>query len=191
MRTYILDLAISVEELVEELGGTGRGLHEKTSSIAHLLEPKYERKLHMIASVRNKASHRRILPDRLDLYEQAVEETRLYLEDLIRKIEERKRQKAAEINSAEINTRYLTREEAWRKLADEIRRHDEDVARMEEYARTTGIDPVTTKEKKDTSQSTTEEKKWSDLTVVEKIGWGAGIAIMGAAVAYLKIKSRD
>ncbi|EGN9441994.1 hypothetical protein IS230_003908 [Salmonella enterica] len=180
MRTYILDLAISVEELVEELGGTGRGLHEKTSSIAHLLEPKYERKLHMIASVRNKASHRRILPDRLDLYEQAVEETRLYLEDLIRKIEERKRQKAAEINSAEINTRYLTREEAWRKLADEIRRHDEDVARMEEYARTTGIDPATTK-----------EKSWDDLSTLEKIGWGTGIAIIGAAVAYLKIKSRD
>lgn len=180
MRTYILELAISVEELVEKLGGTGRGLHEKTKSIAYLLEPKYERKLHMIASVRNKASHRRILPDRIDVYEQAVEETRLYLEDLIRKIEERKRRYEAEINSAEINTRYLTREEAWRKLADEIVRHDKDVARMEEYARTTGIDPATT-----------EEKKWSDLTVVEKIGWGAGIAIMGAAVAYLKIKSRD
>lgn len=180
MRGYILDLAISVEELVEKLGGTGRGLHEKTKSIAYLLEPKYERKLHMIASVRNKASHRRILPDRIDVYEQAVEETRLYLEDLIRKIEERKRRYEAEINSAEINTRYLTREEAWRRLADEIGRHDKDVTRMEEYARTTGIDPATTK-----------EKKWSDLTVVEKIGWGAGIAIMGAAVAYLKIKSRD
>lgn len=191
MRGYILDLAISVEELVEKLGGTGRGLHEKTKSIAYLLEPKYERKLHMIASVRNKASHRRILPDRIDVYEQAVEETRLYLEDLIRKIEERKRRYEAEINSAEINTRYLTREEAWRKLADEIVRHDKDVARMEEYARTTGIDPATAKEKKNTGSSTTEEKKWSDLTVVEKIGWGAGIAIMGAAVAYLKIKSRD
>ena len=191
MRTYILELAISVEELVEKLGGTGRGLHEKTKSIAYLLEPKYERKLHMIASVRNKASHRRILPDRIDVYEQAVEETRLYLEDLIRKIEERKRRYEAEINSAEINTRYLTREEAWRKLADEIVRHDKDVARMEEYARTTGIDPATAKEKKNTGSSTTEEKKWSDLTVVEKIGWGAAIAIMGAAVAYLKIKSRD
>ncbi len=191
MRGYILDLAISVEELVEKLGGTGRGLHEKTKSIAYLLEPKYERKLHMIASVRNKASHRRILPDRIDVYEQTVEETRLYLEDLIRKIEERKRRYEAELNSAEINTRYLTREEAWRKLADEIVRHDKDVARMEEYARTTGIDPATTKEKKNTGSSTTEEKKWSDLTVVEKIGWGAGIAIMGAAVAYLKIKSRD
>ncbi len=43
MRGYILDLAISVEELVEKLGGTGRGLHEKTKSIAYLLEPKYER----------------------------------------------------------------------------------------------------------------------------------------------------
>lgn len=191
MRTYILELAISVEELVEKLGGTGRGLHEKTKSIAYLLEPKYERKLHMIASVRNKASHRRILPDRIDVYEQAVEETRLYLEDLIRKIEERKRRYEAEINSAEINTRYLTREEAWRKLADEIVRHDKDVARMEEYARTTGIDPATAKEKNNTGSSTTEEKKWSDLTVVEKIGWGAGIAIMGAALAYLKIKSRD
>lgn len=191
MRTYILELAISVEELVEKLGGTGRGLHEKTKSIAYLLEPKYERKLHMIASVRNKATHRRILPDRIDVYEQAVEETRLYLEDLIRKIEERKRRYEAEINSAEINTRYLTREEAWRKLADEIVRHDKDVARMEEYARTTGIDPATAKEKNNTGSSTTEEKKWSDLTVVEKIGWGAGIAIMGAALAYLKIKSRD
>ena len=186
MRGYILDLAISVEELVEKLGGTGRGLHEKTESIAHLLEPKYERKLHMIASVRNKSNHRRVLPDRIDVYEQAVEETRLYLEDLIRKIEERKRR-----YETEINTRYLTREEAWRKLADEIVRHDKDVARMEECARTTGIDPATTKEKKNTGSSTTEEKKWSDLTVVEKIGWGAGIAIMGAAVAYLKIKSRD
>ena len=63
MRGYILDLAISVEELVEKLGGTGRGLHEKTKSIAYLLEPKYERKLHMIASVRNKSNHRRVLPD--------------------------------------------------------------------------------------------------------------------------------
>lgn len=186
MRGYILDLAISVEELVEKLGGTGRGLHEKTKSIAYLLEPKYERKLHMIASVRNKASHRRILPDRIDVYEQAAEETRLYLEDLIRKIEERKRQRAAEMNA-----KYLNREALWKQVEDEIVRHDKDVARMEEYARTTGIDPATTKEKKNTGSSTTEEKKWSDLTVVEKIGWGAGIAIMGAAVAYLKIKSRD
>ncbi|ELW5301195.1 hypothetical protein SH780_000192 [Shigella flexneri] len=175
MRGYILDLAISVEELVEKLGGTGRGLHEKTESISHLLEPKYERKLHMIASVRNKSNHRRILPDRIDVYEQAVEETRLYLEDLIRKIEERKRQKAAEINA-----KYLNREALLKQVEDEIERNSVEIERMRTQTSTSN-----------TGQSTTEEKKWSDLTVIEKIGWGAGIAIVGAAVAYLKIKSRD
>lgn len=175
MRGYILDLAISVEELVEKLGGTGRGLHEKTESIAHLLEPKYERKLHMIASVRNKSNHRRILPDRIDVYEQAVEETRLYLEDLIRKIEERKRQKAAEINA-----KYLDHEALLKQVEDEIERNSVETERMRTQTSTSNTGP-----------STTEEKKWSDLTVIEKIGWGAGIAIMGAAVAYLKIKSRD
>lgn len=175
MRGYILDLAISVEELVEKLGGTGRGLHEKTKSIAYLLEPKYERKLHMIASVRNKSNHRRILPDRIDVYEQAVEETRLYLEDLIRKIEERKRQKAAEINA-----KYLNREALLKQVEDEIERNSVETERMRTQTSTPNTGP-----------SATEEKKWSDLTVIEKIGWGAGIAIMGAAVAYLKIKSRD
>lgn len=182
MRGYILDLAISVEELVEKLGGTGRGLHEKTESIAHLLEPKYVRKLHMIASVRNKSNHRRILPDRIDVYEQAVEETRLYLEDLIRKIEERKRQRAAEMNArtAEINAKYLDREALWKQVEDEIERNSVETERMRTQTSTPNTGP-----------SATEEKKWSDLTVIEKIGWGAGIAIMGAAVAYLKIKSRD
>lgn len=182
MRGYILDLAISVEELVEKLGGTGRGLHEKTESIAHLLEPKYERKLHMIASVRNKSNHRRILPDRIDVYEQAVEETRLYLEDLIRKIEERKRQRAAEMNArtVEINSKYLNREALLKQVEDEIERNSVETERMRTQTSTSNTGP-----------STTEEKKWSDLTVIEKIGWGAGIAIMGAAVAYLKIKSRD
>lgn len=154
MRGYILDLAISVEELVEKLGGTGRGLHEKTKSIAYLLEPKYERKLHMIATVRNKSNHRRILPDRIDVYEQAVEETRLYLEELIGE-EERKRRCEEEINPS-----CLEREAMWRERADEAKRRN-------------------------------EEKRWDDMSVIEKIGWGAGIAIMGAAVAYLKIKSRD
>lgn len=175
MRTYILELAISVEELVEKLGGTGRGLHEKTKSIAYLLEPKYERKLHMIATVRNKSNHRRILPDRIDVYEQAVEETRLYLEELIKKIEERKRQRAAEMNA-----KYLNREALWKQVEDEIERNEVETERMRAQAFSSNTD-----------SSTTEEKKWSDLTVVEKIGWGAGIAIMGAAVAYLKIKSRD
>lgn len=154
MRTYILELAISVEELVEKLGGTGRGLHEKTKSIAYLLEPKYERKLHMIATVRNKSNHRRILPDRIDVYEQAVEETRLYLEELIGE-EERKRRCEKEINPS-----CLEREAMWRERAEEAKRRN-------------------------------EEKRWDDMSVIEKIGWGAGIAIMGAAVAYLKIKSRD
>ncbi|HCM8676932.1 TPA: hypothetical protein N4790_004683, partial [Shigella sonnei] len=129
MRGYILDLAISVEELVEKLGGTGRGLHEKTKSIAYLLEPKYERKLHMIATVRNKSNHRRILPDRIDVYEQAVEETRLYLEELIKKIEERKRQRAAEMNA-----KYLNREALWKLAEDEAERNEVETERMRAQA---------------------------------------------------------
>ena len=108
----------------------------------------------MIASVRNKAAHRRILPERIDVYEQAVEETRLYLEELVRE-EERKRRCEEEINPS-----CLEREAMWRERADEAKRRN-------------------------------EEKRWDDMSVIEKIGWGAGIAIVGAAVAYLKIKSRD
>ncbi|MCY6558581.1 hypothetical protein OYB53_25995, partial [Escherichia coli] len=41
----IIDAAISVEDLIAKLGGTGRGLREKTNSISHLLEPSYVEKI--------------------------------------------------------------------------------------------------------------------------------------------------
>lgn len=82
MREHILELAISVEELVNQLGGTGHGLHSKTSSISHLLDPEYERKLHLIATVRNKAMHENILPTNIHTFEQAVADTKVYLLDL-------------------------------------------------------------------------------------------------------------
>ncbi|EDQ1117560.1 hypothetical protein GQV92_004654 [Salmonella enterica] len=44
LRSNIIDAAISVEDLITKLGGTGRGLREKTNSISHLLEPSYVKK---------------------------------------------------------------------------------------------------------------------------------------------------
>lgn len=82
MREHILELSVSVEELVNQLGGTGHGLHSKTNSISHLLDPEYERKLHMIATVRNKAMHENILPTNIQAFEQAVADTKVYLLDL-------------------------------------------------------------------------------------------------------------
>lgn len=82
MREHILELAISVEELVNQLGGTGHGLHSKTNSISHLLDSEYERKLHLIATVRNKAMHENILPTNIHTFEQAVADTKVYLLDL-------------------------------------------------------------------------------------------------------------
>ncbi|EIY9911589.1 hypothetical protein MOI08_004608 [Salmonella enterica subsp. enterica serovar Muenchen] len=38
LRSNIIDAASSVEDLIAKLGGTGRGLREKTNSISHLLE---------------------------------------------------------------------------------------------------------------------------------------------------------
>ncbi|HDO7568905.1 TPA: hypothetical protein P4F65_004795 [Escherichia coli] len=40
LRSNIIDAASSVEDLIAKLGGTGRGLREKTNSISHLLEPR-------------------------------------------------------------------------------------------------------------------------------------------------------
>lgn len=50
LRTNIIDTATSVEDLIDKLGGTGHGLREKTSSISHLLEPRYVKKMALLQS---------------------------------------------------------------------------------------------------------------------------------------------
>jgi len=60
MSDYDLVLTRSkrLEHLLEEgLGATGRGLHEKTDSVASRLPPPLIKRLHFIATVRNKLVH--------------------------------------------------------------------------------------------------------------------------------------
>lgn len=57
-----IDLAVSrskrLESLLEQsLGATGRGLHEKVSSVENRLPPDLVRKLRLVATVRNKVVH--------------------------------------------------------------------------------------------------------------------------------------
>jgi hypothetical protein len=47
----------ALESLLEQLGATGKGLHEKVSSVQDRLSPELVKKLRFIATVRNKLVH--------------------------------------------------------------------------------------------------------------------------------------
>ena len=56
-----IELAVSrtktLEALLEQLGATGKGLHEKVSSVQQKLAPALVKKLRFVATVRNKIVH--------------------------------------------------------------------------------------------------------------------------------------
>jgi hypothetical protein len=56
-----IELAISrvkaLESLLEQLGATGKGLHEKVSSVQEKLSPALVKKLRFVATIRNKIVH--------------------------------------------------------------------------------------------------------------------------------------
>ena len=180
----IIDAAISVEDLIAKLGGTGRGLREKTNSISHLLEPSYVEKINMIATVRNKAAHERVPPTNIQDFEHAISEVKDYLTELYYK-------KIASKTHSQSNTRFenLSKEELREELA---RLADEEISRNKaelEYMRSgTFIKDKITKEA-ETKQDTTEQQKtfkqqpngWSSLSTTGKIISATGIAI-GCAV---------
>lgn len=56
-RAEILERAIQVESLIVDLGGYGKGMHEKLSCIEQELDEDIVKKIRRIASVRNKAAH--------------------------------------------------------------------------------------------------------------------------------------
>ncbi|EPA0053362.1 hypothetical protein ACQYJ6_004655 [Escherichia coli] len=151
-QSNIIDAAISVEDLIAKLGGTGRGLREKTDSISHLLEPSYVKKINMIATVRNKAAHERVPPTNIQDFECAISEVKDYLTELYYK-------KIASKTYSQSNTRFenLSKEELREELA---RLADEEISRNKaelEYMRSgTFINDKITKE---TKQDTTEQQK--------------------------------
>lgn len=52
-----VDLSRKLEAILGQLGASGKGLHEKATSVQHLLPAKLLSKLRYVASVRNKLSH--------------------------------------------------------------------------------------------------------------------------------------
>ncbi len=57
-RADILDLASDIEDLLEKkLGATGKGLHEKATSVESRLDSSIMKKIRRVASIRNAAAH--------------------------------------------------------------------------------------------------------------------------------------
>jgi hypothetical protein len=56
-RAAILEKAIQVESLLADLGGEGRGIHDKLTCIEHEFEVSMVKKIRRVASIRNKAAH--------------------------------------------------------------------------------------------------------------------------------------
>lgn len=76
-----IDIARQLETVLETLGATGKGLHEKTSSVEAELPAALVRKLRFVASVRNKIVHEdELLPD--DDFAEFVETGRLAIAEL-------------------------------------------------------------------------------------------------------------
>ena len=54
----LFDITTSLEQLLEnKFGATGKGLHEKAESVGNSISYKCLKKIHFIATVRNKAAH--------------------------------------------------------------------------------------------------------------------------------------
>lgn len=56
-RAAILEKAIHVESLLADLGGEGRGIHDKLTCIEQEFDVSMVKKIRRVASIRNKAAH--------------------------------------------------------------------------------------------------------------------------------------
>ncbi|ROL76581.1 hypothetical protein BLX41_14635 [Pseudomonas protegens] len=86
MRGQILDISTEVESLLVQLGATGRGLHEKLSSIEGMISPPMAKKIRWIASVRNKAVHESVVEVDLQGFCKGGAEVVAYLKQLVASI---------------------------------------------------------------------------------------------------------
>lgn len=76
-----IDIARQLETVLETMGATGKGLHERTTSVEAKLPAALVRKLRFVASVRNKIVHEdELLPD--DDFAEFVETGKLAIAEL-------------------------------------------------------------------------------------------------------------
>lgn len=83
MREQILAISTQVESLLRNLGASGKGLHEKLTSVESQISPPMGKKIRFIASVRNKAVHEAEFDVDLAAYRTAGDEVIKYLRGLV------------------------------------------------------------------------------------------------------------
>ncbi|MEN5094018.1 hypothetical protein ABE458_25335 [Pseudomonas protegens] len=86
MRGQILDISTEVESLLLQLGASGRGLHEKLSSVEGMISPPMVKKIRWIASVRNKAVHESVVEVDLEGFSKGGAEVVAYLKQRVASI---------------------------------------------------------------------------------------------------------
>ena len=91
----LIKIAQNMETVLEEdYGATGKGLHEKASSVESQLSPEAMKKIRFIATIRNKAVH-----DDLETAETEIENVRTAAETVYREF--RKHNPRRRMNSGE------------------------------------------------------------------------------------------
>lgn len=91
----LIKIAQNMETVLEEdYGATGKGLHEKASSVESQLTPEVMKKIRFIATIRNKAVH-----DDLETAEQEIENVRSAAEAVYKEF--RKHNPRRRMNSGE------------------------------------------------------------------------------------------
>jgi len=71
----VVQASQQLEKALESMGATGRGLHEKTDSVSSRLPPAIAKRLHWIATVRNRVVHEGAGLDNPAEFQQAVQQT--------------------------------------------------------------------------------------------------------------------
>jgi hypothetical protein len=88
MRGQVLEVSTKVESLLGQLGASGRGIHERLSSVEDQISQQMVKKIRWIASVRNAAAHELEFHVDLDGFLRGGEEVINYLQALIAKARE-------------------------------------------------------------------------------------------------------
>jgi len=79
----VITTSKELESLLEtEFGATGRGLHERITSVQSQLTPALVKRMRYLATLRNKVVHGEQLPN-LDGYEPAFEQSKAELQNII------------------------------------------------------------------------------------------------------------
>ncbi|AVD85933.1 hypothetical protein [Pseudomonas sp. SWI44] len=93
MRGQVLDISTQIESLLGKLGASGRGIHERLTSVEGMISAPMVKKIRWIASVRNKAAHEPNFHVDFPAFLQAGEDVIKYLGDLLAKTTERERER--------------------------------------------------------------------------------------------------